>query len=95
MRYYKYLGFDEEKGMYESEEGYVKDKSALPDGVEFIYNEMPERSENWNNPIYLELNKLIGTDSGIINKGESAYLAGKTEYYAQKDEVIPSDTYNS
>lgn len=95
LRYYKYLGFDEEKGKYESDEGYVKDKSSLPDGVEFTYNEMPERSENWNNPIYIELNKLIGTGSGKINKGELAYLAGKTEYDAEKDEVIPSDTYNT
>lgn len=90
LKYSKYLGYG--NGY---DEGYVKDKGTLPDGVEFIYNEMPERSENWNNPVYIELKMQIGCGGGVINKGEAAYLAGKTYYDYDLKRQVPSDTYNA
>ncbi len=95
LKYSKYMGYDYEKGDYITDEGYVKDKEALPDGVGFIYNEMPERTENWSYPVYIELANEIGCGSGIVNKGESAYLAGKTVYDDMEDKWVSSDTFNT
>lgn len=95
LKYSKYLGYDYDKGDYISDEGYVKDKEALPDGVEFVYNEMPERTENWNYPVYMELANEIGGGSGIVNKGEAAYLAGKTVYDDMEEKWVSSDTFNT
>lgn len=95
LKYSKYLGYDNEKGDYIIDEGYVKDNEDLPDGVEFIYNEMPERTENWNNPVYIDLSYEIGSGSGLINKGESVYLAGKTVYDDMQNKWVSSDTYNT
>lgn len=95
LKYYKYLGYDNEKKEYLCDEGYVKDKSVLPNDVQFFYDEMPERTEIWNFPIYIELKEQIGVGSGVINKGETAYLVGKAEYNPDEHRLVTSDTYNT
>lgn len=92
-----YLKYEKEISYEEGyEEGYVKDKETMPDGsVELIYDEMPERTETWGFPVFMDFRYEIGVGNGIINKGEAAYLAGKQEYDYMKDIVIPSDTYNT
>lgn len=95
LQYSKYLGYDHEKGCRIEDKGYVKDKAILPDGVEFTYNEMPERTAEWNSPIYLELVSEIGGGAGDINKGETVYLAGKKDYDDWNQKVVSSDTYNT
>lgn len=95
LKYSKDLGYDYEKGDYITGEGYVKDKEALPDGVEFVYNEIPERTDKWNYPVYVALANEIGGGSGIVNKGEATYLAGKTVYDDMQGEWVPSDTFNT
>lgn len=95
LKYSKYLGYEYENEDYIIDEGYVKDNDALPDGIKFVYNEMPERTDNWNHPVYVELANEIGGGSGTINKGEATYLAGKTVYDNMQDEWVPSDTFNT
>ena len=80
LKYEMFLDYDYEKVTYTTEEGYVKDKETLPGMVEFYYDEMPERTENWNSPVYVELRLEIGSGNGVINKGEATYLAGKVDY---------------
>lgn len=92
FKYRTYLGYDKEKGDYIEENGYVKDLTALSDVTDLIYDEMPERTETWNSPVYIYLSVEIGGGNGVINKGEATYLAGKAEN--DIDGWKPSDTYN-
>lgn len=78
-----------------SNDRFKKDYETMPDcSVELIYDEMPERTETWEFPVFMDFRYEIGVGNGIINKGEAAYLAGKQEYDSMKDKVIPSETYN-
>lgn len=69
-----------------------------PDGIimpSFTYDEMPERSPEWNSPVYLySLSHLVFT-SLKMNKGGAVYLAGKVKYNWVTDEITPSFTYNT
>ena len=91
LQYEKYLGFDSKTGSIK-ETGFVKDKKNLPDQIDLIYDEMPERAEDWNSPVYMRIPLEIGA-GGEINKGEAAYIAGKIEYDVLTG-LNPSDTYN-
>lgn len=92
LKYRKYWGYDYEKQDTIDEIGYVKDTENLPDQITLTYDEMPERTEVWTSPVYLEIPLEIGL-GGEINKGEAAYIAGKIEYDVLTG-LNPSDTYN-
>lgn len=93
LKYSKYIGYDYERADYIFDEGYVRDKEALPSGVEFIYDETPEATAAWNDPVYMEMKAELGVGSGIVNKGEAAYLAGKTVFDDNRLEWVSSDTF--
>lgn len=55
LKYRTYLGYDKEKSDYIEEKGYVKDLTTLSDITDLIYDEMPERTETWNSPVYISI----------------------------------------
>ena len=93
LKYNKYWGYDYEKQDTIEENGYVKDTANVPDQITLIYDEMPERTEVWTSPVYMYIPLEIGM-GGDINKGEAAYIAGKTEYDPLTG-LNPSDSYNT
>lgn len=92
LKYDKYLGFDSETGSI-SEIGFVKDADEVPDEITLTYDEMPERTEVWTSPVYMEIPYEIGAGGGVMDKGEAAYIAGKVDRDLYGN-VVPSDTYN-